>query len=760
MSWQFKVHADVPDVIISKRGLALLDRIRQDVGDWRARKAYANGIVYEPLISAYMLQPQGYSNYFQWPASYYDAYPGTVEQQWITVHDCWGEYGTYWLCRREAVRGGGGRGRWAVYLKPGAATLAKDTGVYYDMYLMPPSGNPTHGRLNGIIFYPRVDPNYSVTDSDNIPRYWAPYRCILYNDRFVLQEISGDPTTPPAEGTAEYYLHYQTVYEHSFQEGLDMAVDFYCKRQRIMFLPIREDQLIVKADFLKDGGFVYRTDLTRDGFNIFNEGVAGVVVDNAGSVFMQIVPVRFPDQGVFYSGVRQVSGAGDFTAGDATVSVETSAPASGGYIVGYSICDVYGNAFDPADVVDEFRYRLQIDVTDNRYTPTVDEVSISWDTETTSKSFSPSYIEDDIMSLEESSSVDQRNLTVRMVIRDPDGTYESWADRTSIAFDYDWVETTGDDPPVETTTHRAMLYLDEVSYDKETPALEIVCRDGWRRLDEILLGDVPKGDGKKYTDYVRELLLWGGWPAEKISFVDQNGDPYEDAIELPEANAGSDPAYMPQPGTSFTEFFARLHEEFAPEDIVYIDGDGVFTIVKGDGYTPSIKRTFYWTHEEAESAGDWYATIDKNSWSEGLLVKDFRNLIWVVGALRGDTPIMAYYADEDSVINESADNYTGEWRMMIYINSALRTQEAVNWVCRSLAHQYGRVRRVAEFTSHFYPDLRVGDFISIDDTDVTYWQITSMRYSITPSTLYIDEDGGERVAKCTYSVKEWVGRYG
>lgn len=776
MPWEFKVYADVPDIIVSQRGITLIDNPRESVGDWRARTAYANDMMYEPLIGGYMLTPMIYSNNYPWPAEYYEVYPGDVGQEWITVRDCWGEFGTYWLCRREAMLGSGGSGRWAAYLNTGTTILHKDRGIFYDMYLLPPSGNPTHGRLNNITFYPRINGNYVTVDSDNIPRYWAPYRAILYSDRFVLQEIAGDPVNPPAVGTPEYYAHYQTVYEHPFEGNLDMSVEYYSKRQRIMFLPIRENQLIVKAEFLKNGGFVYRTELDRGDYHIFNEGQAGVVVNNAGPVFMQINPTMYPAQGVYYSGVKTISSPGTFVAGDVVMSVDSTAPISGGYIVGYSITDIAGDAFDSADEVEEFRYKLQIDVTNQFYTPVINEVTIGWESETEEKSFTPSYIEDDILSLEESVSEDQMSTTVKMLLRDPEGIYKTWLSRVSLAFDYDWVETIpavggeggegeegegeeGEGEAEVNTHHRAMLFMDDISYDEDMPSIEVVCRDGWRRLDEVRLGAVPKGDGKVWTTYIRELLEWSGWDSTKIAFVDQNGNPYTDAVALPESSPGDEPAYLPEPGATFTDFFQQIHEEFAPEDMVYIDGNGVFTIVKGDGYIPVSAKTFYWSHEDAASAGDWCATIDRNSWREQFLIKNFRNLIWVVGAFRGDTPIVSYYADSDSVTNPLADNYTGEWRMMIFIDSGLQTQENVDWVCRSLAHQYARVRRTAEFTSHFYPELRVGDFITIDGSEITNWQITSIRYDINSGTLYNDPSEGEKVSKCSYGIKEWVGRY-
>lgn len=764
MSWEFKVHADVPDTVISQRGITLIDNPRGAVSDWKARTAYADDMMYEPLIGGYMLTPLIYSNNYPWPAEYYDVYPGSVSQEWITVNDCWGEFGTYWLCRREAMIGSGGSGRWAAYLNTGTTILHKDRGIFYDMYLLPPSGNPTHGRLNGITFYPRINGSYVTADSDGIPRYWAPYRAILYSDRFVLEEITGDPVNPPVVGTSDYYDHYQTVYEHPFEGNLDMSIEYYSKRQRLMFLPLREDQLLIKATFLKNGGFVYRTEVDRGDYNIFNEGQAGVVVDNAGPVFMQINPIQYPAQGTYYSGVKEISSPGTFVAGDVVMTVDSTAPISGGSIVGYSIVDENGDAFDVADEVDTFRYKLQIDVTNIFYTPVINEVTIAWESETAAKTFTPSYVEDDILSLEESVSEDQMGTTVKMLLRDEDETYKTWLSRVSLAFDYDWIETIPaeeeEEEDVETTYHRAMLFMDDVSYDEDMPSIEVICRDGWRRLDEIRLGAVPKGDGKVYTTYVQELLEWGGWPSDKISFIDQNGDPYTDATTLPESNDGDDPAYMPEPGATFTDFFQQMHEEFAPEDIVYIDGDGVFTIVKGDGYVPVSSKTFYWSHEDAELAGDWYATIDQNSWREQFLIKDFRNLIWVVGALRGDTPIVAYYADSDSATNTAAENYTGEWRMMIYIDSGLQTQDKVNWVCRSLAHQFARVRRTAEFTSHFDPELRVGDFVTIDGSSITNWQITSIRYDINSSTLYNDATDGEKVARCSYGIKEWVGKYG
>ena len=93
---------------------------------------------------------------------------------------------------------------------------------------------------------------------------------------------------------------------------------------------------------------------------------------------------------------------------------------------------------------------------------------------------------------------------------------------------------------------------------------------------------------------------------------------------------------------------------------------------------------------------------------------------------------------------------------MIFIDSVFRLKRmsigsAARW--RTSA----RVRQ-AEFTSHFYPEL-VGDFATIDGSEITNWQITSIRYDINSWTLYNDPSEGEKVSKCSYGIKEWVGRY-
>ena len=762
MSWSWKVEADVPTRILSEFGWTLTDRPRTDVNDWRARGAWYSGVVYEPLLGGIILEPQLRSDDYQYPADYYDVHPGTVGNEWITINDCWGEINTKWLCMRSTFANAL-YPTWHAYLSSGATTLDADQGVYYDMYLLPPtqSANNT-GRLTKVTFWPRVDQRYSVTDPDGSKRYWAPYRAVLRGDRMTLEEISGDPSTPPATTDDSYSdgTYYKVVHEHPIKDNIDMATEFYSKRQRVWFFPAREDQLMVKASFLEGGGFVYRTDLDRTGYSIFPAGMAGVSVANGGSSFMQIVPGKFATSGVYYSAPKYILADNwGKTAGDATVSVDYTTPLgeSYGVIIGNSLVDADDYTTLASDyVLGTYRYKLQIDTSNANSTPIIEEVTVEFDETEVTKTFTPAEIQDDIISIEESNSEGQGGKTVTILLRDEDEEYKSWRNRYSIAFDYDWIFSSTDpetEEITETTTDRALVFLEGTAYDEDNSTIELTCRDGWSRLEKIMLSGASKGDGKQYTDYIEELLLWAGWDPTLI-------DIYSDSAPvLPSSNDGEDPAWQPDPGTSLAEYIRRIHQDFASHDRMTIEGDGTFKIENGDSFSPSADKTFYWSHADAEDNGDWYATIDKNSWRERRLDEDFYNLVWVVGANKEQGPLIAYYADSDSATNKDADNYTGEWRQYIYINEGFQTQQVVNEVCRSLAFRFSKMRKVAEFTSHFYPDLNVGDFVAIDGSDVTLWEITSMRYNINSGTLYEDATDGEKVARCSYGIREWVGRY-
>ena len=763
MSWAWKVQADYPTRIISEHGWTLTDRPRTEVKDWRSRGAWFSGVTYEPLLGGIILEPQLRSDDFQYPAEYYNVHPGTVGNEWITINDCWGEINTRWLCMRSTFANAL-YPTWHAYLASGTATLEADRGVYYDMYLMPPTNSVNStGRLTNVTFWPRVDPTFYVTDPDGSKRYWAPYRAVLYGDRMTLEEVVGDPAAPPATTDSSYSdgTYYKVVYEHPIKNYTDICTDFYCKRQRIWFLPAREDQLMVKAAFLENEGFVYRksSDVVRNGYSFFPTGVAGVSVANGGSTFMQIVPGKFATSGTYYSAPKYIPMDDSArTVSEATITVNSTTPLgeSYGVIVGKSLVNATDYSALASDyVLGTYRYKLQIDTTNENSTPIIEDVTLEFDATEASKTFTPSYIEDDIISIEETESEGQGGRTVTILLRDPDETYKSWRNRYSIAFNYDWVETTLDeeDEEVETTTDRALVFLEGTSYDEDNKTIEFTCRDGWSRLEKIMLPGASKGDGKQYTDYIEELLLWAGWDPTKIDIYST------EAPTLPVSYDGEEPAWQPDPGTSLAEYIRSMHADFASQDRMTIEGDGTFKIENGNDYTPTPARTFYWSHEDANTGGDWFATIDKNSWREHRIDEDFYNLIWVVGLDREKGPLIAYYADNASATDTSVDNYTGEWRQYIYINEGLTTQEVVNQVCISLAYRLSKMRKVAEFTSHFYPDLSVGQFIQIDDSDVTYWEITSMRYNINADTLYDDDTEGEKVAKCSYGIREWVGRY-
>ena len=756
-AYSWKVHGDVPQTIISKRGQTFLEVLRTETDDWRSQGAWYDDMVYEPLIPGYMLRPRFAPWVVSYLPEYYWVYPTdeTVGIEWIGIQDCWGEGGGRWLCRRNALWAGNTYRSWAAYLAPGYATLEADRGIYYDLYMLPPSGTPTTPELNYITFYPRVDLNYGTSyDSDSLTVFWAPYRAVLTTNSLILQvNVSATPTNPTVgvgvDPSAAYEGDdYTTCYVHPLRDKMDIATEFFSKRQKIFFLPIGNKRLLVKADFLEDGGFVYTTDVEHDGFEFFPVGSAGVQVSQGGSAILNFVPAYFPSEGEFWGSKRELNTPENYTFAEASIDFTTYAPPAASYGVSGEVRDGDGDTPTPTDVIHEHRYYFYA-MGHNKYTPVIEDVKLLFGGHTVEKTFTPSYIQDDILSLEESVSGEQGAMEVTMELADDashgDGTYAAWADRASIAFDYDWLD--GD-----TTIHRAMLYMDSVEYDEESPILRLTARDGWKRLENIKLGGVSKGDGKMYTAYIKELLEWAGWPDDKINIYT------DDAFTLPASGGGQDSAWEPRPGVSLADFIRQMHRDFAVQDRMYIDGDGVFTIERGEDFTATSSKTFYWTHDDALAAGDWFATIDRGTWREKTDIESYRNLIVVIGEIQGKGPVGSYWADVPSVADETSDRYVGEWRLLIYINSGFRTQQVCNRVCRSLAMNYGKLRKTAEFSSTFYPELRRGDFIVIDGKGVDLWEIEGVRYRIDAGSEFTDDEygTGERIAHAQYTIREWV----
>jgi hypothetical protein len=93
-----------------------------------------------------------------------------------------------------------------------------------------------------------------------------------------------------------------------------------------------------------------------------------------------------------------------------------------------------------------------------------------------------------------------------------------------------------------------------------------------------------------------------------------------------------------------------------------------------------------------------------------------KNEIWVVGQDQTtEEPLAAVFLDYSSLYDPTYAYYVGERRLLIWLDPSLNTQDAVNWVCRTLAEKYARFRVYQTFEAQFDAALKPESVIQVDD---------------------------------------------
>lgn len=232
------------------------------------------------------------------------------------------------------------------------------------------------------------------------------------------------------------------------------------------------------------------------------------------------------------------------------------------------------------------------------------------------------------------------------------------------------------------------------------------CYDGWRRLQNALLSNGETYDGMVHTEVVKRICQRAGLPESRLEIA-------FDTYCLP-TSQDDEPLYRPENGQSAASFLEHIRDSFSGWRMGFDEEGKLFYRPPASDLTP--KAYFYRTTADAEGMGGAPARhYPLFSLSEKVDQSQHRNEIWVVGQdQRTEEPLAAAFLDYSSLYDPTYAYYVGERRLLIWLDPGLNTQDAVNWVCRTLAEKYARFRVYQNFEGQFDETLKPEAVVEVD----------------------------------------------
>ncbi len=266
----------------------------------------------------------------------------------------------------------------------------------------------------------------------------------------------------------------------------------------------------------------------------------------------------------------------------------------------------------------------------------------------------------------------------------------------------------------------------------KAPRLALSAEDLTKRLRTTLLTDAAAYDGLPHTEVVAALLRLCGLGDDEMAIA-------EDDFVLPARVGDSLPLFQPRNGEPVSAFLAYIRESFSGWR-AYFDREGVFHYEPppeaGEPVAAFVTRT--------EAPGGALPVFDR---VDALDEEGLANEVYVIGRTPTGEVLSACFVDYAGQNDPACDRYVGERRLMVWVDTALATQAAVNWVCRTLAEEAYRPRRRVAFRAPWRGRVFPGDTIALDGRRLT---VLAMETRILPGqaqTHYrcepVEEEGEE-----------------
>lgn len=467
---------------------------------------------------------------------------------------------------------------------------------------------------------------------------------------------------------------------------LEDGAHFANEWHRLIVLPLKRDRILIKGGH--ETGMVLReTDVleVEDGGRpiAYATFEAPVRFSASGGAFaVSLSTPTFATAGFIASPLMRLSYA---ATAEPEARVEWE-PRPGATATVTLLAEPGGGAFAPPAA--EFAYR--VDVTGPGDSP-VALYDVRVDFDPTSRMRSPGALEVGpyVLELRESAAVERESARMRVALDNSTGALASKLNRCNMRAE------------LSVNGARRFTGLTGASLADlgKAPTLELECEDLWKKLRGALLSDSACYDGAIHTEVVRSLLLGAGLREEDLAIA-------EDDFRLPSKLADDAPLFQPRNGESVATFVDYIRESFSGWR-AYFDEAGVFHY-EPDAEDPPTVAVFSLTTDPAGVASPALALSDE------IDETGHANEVHVIGRAPDGALLEARFVDYASQNDPTCDRYVGDRRLLIWIDASLATQEAVNWVCRTLAEEATRFRRRIAVRAPYVAAVHPGDAIEVD----------------------------------------------
>lgn len=740
-----------PERLVSEPAQCLL-------GEFRNPRGYAlGGAIIEPHSNCVMLEPVFNPADYAWGIDDYK-FAGATADEFLEVEYVFGQPGTHIMrtITNDATP-------WAAQLASDGPTIASFRGIWISFFWWRPLATMKYADVD---FWPRIDHTVinTATGGGLAPIMFS----IDGNFNFDVFEVPWTTEQEWIDAPLEELWWPYPDYRHALHSR-ERSIGPYNRWLTMWVQPIDEMQFVVSADWLEGGGFLYRSQHEHE-FDLFPEGGAGIRLDAGGAVAWQICPCEYKTVGNLMSDLQT------------RAIVNTRYPdirtkeylGHDGSAVDVILVDGSGEEIIEGDEIDTWAFAAKLSSANGYDTPRLFAVEVDWDVAVTEPEADVVDISADVMSFDLGLSADDHGRSGKLRLRNPGtpGEYDDWLQEAVQQIDLSIHGTAL--AKVFTQNPKFAMWLIGTQPEREIPVIEFDIVDTWGRLETEIVKDGRDYAEWNLSDAIEDLLLRAGFAEEDLDI-----DPL--AFQLPRNTNGESSGSRPSDGMRLSELLTQWHDEYASTWIMRIDAAGKF-LFKQPGAV-EVARVFYRSltegnevyqveHEAWQEAWDAWAadpeSLPEDEPVEPLLAdytyavekqldvtvntRDFFNEIWVIGLdERTQKPVIASYIDLMSMGDPTYENYVGQRRLMIYVNSALNRQNQVEWALEEFRKAYGVLRREVVFSARFDPLLLPGDYVRIHGMPET-WKLLDVNPDFSRGNVVPRLD---RTVHCQYTAREW-----
>jgi len=699
-----------------------------------------DNVIVEPLSKCMMLSPIYAPENYEWG---YDAYTytgtGVTSDDFMTLDYVFGRAGKH-VMRREV----NSTTAWSARLSS-SLPIAAFRGTYINFFWWRP---PSSVEAPNFDIFPRVclgvnHPTGGGTFSPFGLRIDGDNNLNVYESQHrTVAEWQADPTgyTMPL------------VYSHAL-ESRERVIGPYNRWLTMWVQPLDTTKFLVKADWLTDGGFIFTSDVERE-YDLFPEGSAGINMASGGGAMWQITPCEYETSGTAISqpNTRLVPSV---TYPDISTEKYDGADTS----VAVTLLDDEDVLIADGDMIESWKYDAALTGLGTD-TPRVFRVNVEWDATLTALEAEEVDVSANVMDIQVNLSADNHGREGTLVLRNPGtpGDYDSWVIDPLLEFNInlhgeDLMVAFGENPSFD-------LYKIGSDTDRAVPIVSWEIGDAWRQVQQAIVKDSPDYADMALSAAITKALKGAGWRTADL-------DIDECTFKIPKTDYGDKATSRAAEGIRLSEQLSRWQEDYARTWDLSVTRAGVIQFKEPGAIT--IARTFYMSRTQGAAAyvaavakyddeggdepveGDYAYYVEKGL-RIGVNTRDYRNEIWVVGFdPRKSRSLVAVFMDPRSMKDPTYENYVGQRRLLIYANSELNRQDAVNWVLAEWKKFYATLRKQTTFRARLDPLLLPGDYVMIEGLTPT-WKIQHISIPVARGNVAPRVD---QTVHVDYSVVEW-----